>query len=103
VQVKRKNLQLVGVAAMLIACKHEEVDHHPPVSDFVYITGTAYSGLEVVAMEKTILYRLNWNISVPKAYPFLCRFLDLIEAPYQVRQGALYYLERTLQEHDMLC
>lgn len=42
VSVKRNNLQLVGVTAMFIASKYEEI-YAPEVRDFVYITDNAYS------------------------------------------------------------
>ena len=41
VVIMRKNLQLVGVAAMLIASKYEEI-YPPTADDFVYITDYAY-------------------------------------------------------------
>jgi hypothetical protein len=53
-------------------------------------------------MEQTILRVLNWRISLPTAYPFLDRFLSLTKASPMTRQTATFYLERTLQEHDLL-
>ena len=41
-QVNRQRLQLVGVTAMLVACKYEEI-YPPIVKDFVYITDNAYT------------------------------------------------------------
>jgi cyclin B len=42
INIKRNNLQLVGVTAMFIASKYEEI-YAPEVKDFVYITDYAYS------------------------------------------------------------
>ena len=42
--VTRKNLQLVGVTAMLLASKYEEI-WAPEVRDFVYISDKAYTCL----------------------------------------------------------
>ena len=53
-------------------------------------------------MEQTILRVLNWKISLPTAYPFLDRFLSITNASEMTRHAATYYLERTLQEHDLL-
>lgn len=47
--VLRKKLQLVGVTAMLIACKYEEVSV-PIVNDFVLITDKAYTSEEILKM-----------------------------------------------------
>ena len=53
-QVNRQKLQLVGVTAMLIACKYEEI-YPPIVKDFVYITDNAYTKDEILAMERKML------------------------------------------------
>ena len=53
-------------------------------------------------MEQTLLWVVDWKISLPTAYPFLDRFLGLTEASEMTRHTATYYLERTLQEHDLL-
>ena len=101
VHVKRSKLQLVGVTALLVACKHEEI-YPPEVRDCVYITDRAYNRQEVLDMEQSILRELEWKISVPTAFPFLHRFLTLLNASTTVGHAAQYYLERSLQEHDML-
>merc|ERR1739848_349119 len=41
-KVEKKNLQLVGVASMLVAAKYEEM-YAPEIGDFVYITDNAYT------------------------------------------------------------
>jgi hypothetical protein len=45
--VTRKKLQLVGVTAMLIASKYEEI-YAPEIRDFVYITDKAYTKEEIL-------------------------------------------------------
>ncbi|KAE8692945.1 Cyclin-B1-1 [Hibiscus syriacus] len=52
--VQRKELQLVGISAMLIACKYEEI-WAPEVRDFVFISDNAYAREQVLVMEKAIL------------------------------------------------
>lgn len=47
--VVRKKLQLVGVTAMLLACKYEEVSV-PMIEDFVLITDKAYTKNDVLEM-----------------------------------------------------
>lgn len=56
--VVRKKLQLVGVTAMLLACKYEEVSV-PVVEDFIVISDRAYSRkevLEMVDLTRSILF-----------------------------------------------
>jgi cyclin B len=43
-RISRKQLQLAGVAAMLIACKFEEI-YAPEVRDFVYISDEVSASL----------------------------------------------------------
>lgn len=56
--VVRRRLQLVGVTAMLLACKYEEV-LVPVVEDFIVISDKAYSRkevLEMVDLTKTLMF-----------------------------------------------
>lgn len=70
--VSRKRLQLVGVTALLLASKYEEM-FSPDVADFVYITDNAYTGAEVREMEMTILKELNFDLGRPLPLHFLRR------------------------------
>lgn len=54
----RSNLQLVGVAALFISSKYEEL-YPPDISDFVYITDDTYTKQQVIEMEKHILKVCN--------------------------------------------
>lgn len=55
--IYRNKLQLIGVTAMLIASKYEEI-YPPIVSDFVYITDNAYTREEILKMEQRMLVAL---------------------------------------------
>ena len=72
----RSKLQLVGVAAMLVAAKYEEI-YAPEVKDFVYITDRAYTEREILKMEIKILAVLNFDLGRPLPLHFL-RFVDTI-------------------------
>ena len=102
VQILRSKLQLVGIAALLIASKYEEI-YPPEVKDCVYITDNAYDRPEILAMETSILTKLEYKITVPTGYHFLIRYLNCIQASERTRHLASYYAERNLQESDMLC
>lgn len=70
--VPRKRLQLVGVTALLLASKYEEM-YSPDIADFVYITDNAYNSAEVREMEITILKELNFDLGRPLPLHFLRR------------------------------
>lgn len=70
--VTRNKLQLVGVAAMLVAAKYEEI-YAPEVKDFVYITDRAYTEKEILKMEIKILSVLQFDLGRPLPLHFLRR------------------------------
>ncbi|CAL1385918.1 unnamed protein product [Linum trigynum] len=71
--VQRKELQLVGISATLMASKYEEI-WPPEVNELVNISDRAYCGQQILAMEKTILAHLEWTLTVPTQFVFLTRF-----------------------------
>lgn len=99
--VVRQKLQLVGVTAMLLASKYEEI-YAPEVRDFVYITDKAYTRNHILAMESTMLNALQFELTTPTAYVFLNRYLKAAGADAQLKHLAFYYVERTMQEYRML-
>ena len=63
----------VGVTAMLVASKYEEI-WAPEVRDFVYISDRAYTRDQILNMEKIMLNVLRFNLTVPTPFNFLARF-----------------------------
>jgi G2/mitotic-specific cyclin-B, other len=100
-KVDKKELQLVGITSLLLACKYEEI-YPPEVKDCVYITDKAYTREQVLEMEAKIVKTLKFHLTVPTAYNFLIRFLHVTEASETVKNLARYYSERMLQEYDSL-
>lgn len=70
--ISTKQLQLVGVTSMFIACKYEEM-YPPEADDFVYITDSAYKNSEILQMEIRILKRLDFDLGRPLPIHFLRR------------------------------
>jgi cyclin B len=101
VPTARSDLQLVGIASLLIACKFEEI-YPPKIRHWVNITDYAYTKDQVLKMEAKILLQLDYQICVPTGYHFMIRYLNLVNASDQIRHLSLYYAERNLQEYDML-
>jgi len=73
-QVDRMNLQLVGSTAFLIAAKVEEV-HPPDVANLVCICDGAYTAEQLLAMECTILQKLDFRVDGPTVEHFLPHFM----------------------------
>ncbi|GJX77550.1 G2/mitotic-specific cyclin-2 isoform X2 [Tanacetum coccineum] len=79
--IARKKVQLVGVTAMLLTCKYEEI-YVPVVEDFIVISDKAYTRDEVLMMEKEIVYTLQFSLSYPTVYVFIKRFLKAAQSSH---------------------
>ena len=100
-QVRRSKLQLVGVAALLLAAKYEEI-YPPELRDLVHITDRAYNKQEILEMESEIAISLDYQLTIPTVHSFLCRYLKAAHADRTMVQLACYLAERTLQEYGMV-
>jgi hypothetical protein len=69
-EMKRQRLQLLGVTAMWVACKYEEI-YAPEIKDFVYITDNAYEQSDILKLEYELLRTLEFNVTTPSTYRFL--------------------------------
>jgi len=99
--VMRKRLQLVGVVAMFIAAKFEEI-HAPEVADFVYITDSAYTKEDILTMECQMLTTLDFQIVVPTAAHFMDRMQRLNGCDGVQREIAQYLIELALLDFRMI-
>lgn len=90
--VARQKLQLVGVTAMLIASKYEEI-YAPETRDFVYISDRAYTREEILKMEAVVLSVLKFDLTIPSPLKFLDRALKVAGASRQEHLYADFCLE----------
>jgi len=97
----KDKLQLVGAAAMMIACKIEE-RHPPPVDDFQFICDDAYTHPEFVKMEMQICRALGFDIGTPIPYRFLRRFARVAGATMEVLTLSRFILETSLMEYEVV-
>jgi len=99
--VVRKKLQLVGVVAMFIASKFEEINP-PELHDWVYITDKAYTKDDVLVMECTMLTTLGFHITVPTPAHFFPGLQKANGCSNVHRELAMYILELGLLDIRML-
>ncbi|KAK9290176.1 hypothetical protein L1049_008342 [Liquidambar formosana] len=67
------------------------VDRFLSVNDFVCISDRAYTHEQILIMEKTILGRLEWTLTVATPYVFLVRFIKA-SIPDQEVENMVYFL-----------
>ena len=90
--ITKDKLQLVGVTAMLIASKYEEI-YFPQVQDFSYITDHSYSEDDIRRMEQFMLQTIGYRLGSPAAIHFLRRFskLNQVSLIMIVRKGVFIH------------
>jgi hypothetical protein len=100
--VSKNDMQLIGVTAMMIACKYEEI-YSPEIDDFVYICDNAYKADEILMKELEIFAALDYNLGFPMSIQFLRRYS---KTGYEIVDGtqhalAKYCLELSLMDYDL--
>ncbi|XP_047943571.1 G2/mitotic-specific cyclin S13-7-like [Salvia hispanica] len=99
--ILRRELQLVGMGAMLIASKYEEI-WAPQVNDLVCISDRSYTNEQVLVMEKRILGELEWNLTVPTPYVFLARFIKASMTGSDVENMVYFLAELGMMDYEIL-
>ncbi|CAK8682742.1 unnamed protein product [Clavelina lepadiformis] len=101
VNIIRERLQLVGATSLLVAAKFDE-RHAPYVDDFLYICDDAYTKKDMLAMERSILIVIGFDINIPIAYRFLRRYAKCLKSSMEVLTLARFVLELSLQCYNFV-
>ena len=101
VEVQKRQLQLVGVGALMIATKYEEI-YPPEVKDFVHITDNAYTSEDVLFIEREMLRVLEYNVTITSPYRFLERYNRLQRSSEDGFYLSQYMIELGLLDYRML-
>lgn len=98
---QRNELQCVGVSALLIACKYEEI-YYPKILDFQEITENAFSIKEILKKEREILFCLEYDITFPSALRFFEIFNVYLRLEVEKKYLAMYMIELCTFDYSML-
>ncbi|SPO25894.1 b-type cyclin 2 [Ustilago trichophora] len=100
--VSLAKLQLVGVTAMFIAAKYEEI-LAPSVKEFVYMTEGGYSREEILKGERIILSTLDFNVSsYCSPYSWVRRISKADDYDIRTRTLSKFLMELALLDHRFL-
>ncbi|SNX84300.1 probable b-type cyclin 2 [Melanopsichium pennsylvanicum] len=100
--VSLAKLQLVGVTAMFIAAKYEEI-LAPSVKEFVYMTEGGYSQEEILKGERIILSTLDFNISsYCSPYSWVRKISKADDYDIRTRTLSKFLMELALLDHRFL-
>ncbi|KAH9928629.1 cyclin-like protein [Fomitopsis serialis] len=95
-------LQLVGVTAMFVAAKYEEI-LAPSVDEFVYMTENGYSREEILKGERIVLQTLEFKIShYCSPYSWMRKISKADDYDIQTRTLSKFLTEVTLLDYRFL-
>lgn len=97
----REELQCVGVSALLIACKYEEI-YFPDLADFKEITDNSFEKSNILHKEYDILSKLSFDVTVPSALRFFELFNIFIKLEGVYLNYGLYILELCAFSYQMI-
>ncbi|XP_006010328.1 G2/mitotic-specific cyclin-B1 [Latimeria chalumnae] len=98
--VPKKMLQLVGVTAMFVASKYEEI-YPPDIGDFVFVTNNTYTKRQVREMEMKVLWELDFGLGRPLPLHFLRRASKTAEATSEQHTLAKFLMELSMVDYEM--
>ncbi|KAF4090859.1 hypothetical protein AMELA_G00030420 [Ameiurus melas] len=75
--VQKSTLQLIGISALFIAAKMEEI-YPPKVHQFAYVTDGACTEDEILSMEVIIMKELNWSLSPVTPVSWLNIYMQMV-------------------------
>uniref|UniRef100_A0A8B9P108 G2/mitotic-specific cyclin-B1 n=1 Tax=Apteryx owenii TaxID=8824 RepID=A0A8B9P108_APTOW len=99
--VSKKTLQLVGVTAMFIASKYEEM-YPPEIGDFAFVTDHTYTKSQIRQMEMKILRALDFGLGRPLPLHFLRRASKIAEVDLEQHTLAKYLMELSMVDYEMV-
>ncbi|THV03208.1 hypothetical protein K435DRAFT_651702 [Dendrothele bispora CBS 962.96] len=95
-------LQLVGITAIFIAAKYEEI-MAPSVDEFVYMTEKGFTKEEILKGERIVLQALDFQIShYCSPYNWMRRISKADDYDLQTRTLSKFLIEVTLLDHRFL-
>ena len=99
--IQRAELQLLGIASLLISCKSREI-YYPQLSELIDITDGAYVKEELIKMEAHILQVLQYNIISPiptDFYDIIAKSFNFDKKQYYLGE---YFMESSLIDYQMV-
>ncbi|XP_031393076.1 putative cyclin-B3-1 isoform X2 [Punica granatum] len=101
VPIQKNEMQLVGLAALLLASKYEDF-WHPRIKDLISVSAESYTREQMLRMESSILKKLKFRLNIPTPYVFMLRFLKAAQSDKVLEHLAFYLIELSLVEYEAL-
>ncbi|CAF0832975.1 unnamed protein product [Didymodactylos carnosus] len=98
---QQTDLQLIGVATLLLATKLEETQH-PAIDDLIFLTDNAYKPTDLKQMERKILQDLQFELNRPTSLQFLRRYSFLSSAADEQHSIGKYLIDLALLDFNCI-
>jgi cyclin B len=101
----QSEFELIGLTSLLLASKYEQKSA-VGVYDIEYMADYSFTPDEICEMEKLILKKLNWILSVPTPYVFLVRNIGscpLSDEDRIIENLASFFSELSLTQYSIVC
>lgn len=99
--VSLNKVQLVGIAALFVAAKYEEV-FTPAIQNYAYISDGGYEEDDILNAERFVLQVLGFDMCYPNPMNFLRRISKADNYDIQSRTIGKYLLEISLLDYRLL-
>ena len=99
--VDRSKIQLVGISAIFIIAKFEEI-YPPLLKDYEKVCNNAYTHLEILEMESRILISVNFNLTQTSSYSFLQHIHLNLDFDEKAKVLGRYIIENALYDISLL-
>lgn len=99
--VSLSKLQLVGLAATLLASKYEEVVS-PSINNFIFLSDNSYLADDLLNAERYILQILGFSLAYPSPMSFLRRISKAEGYDIRSRTLAKYLMEVALLDQNFV-
>jgi len=97
--INRKNFQLLGVTAMFLASKYEDI-YPPEIKEFIFMTDNAYKNEELIKLESDILDNIEFNMTFPTSLRFLEIYKTIINLKEIDFYRCRYFIEIALFNYN---
>lgn len=96
-----RDIEAIGVAALLIASKYEDI-YPPALDEMITMMGRPATRKEILNWEFKILKQLVFEITVPTPFRFLERFSSISVVYQNAAPLAKYVIELALYDYDIV-
>ena len=97
----KEELQCVGVSALLIACKYEEI-YFPELHDFREITDNTFSKSDILKKEYEILNLLEFNLTFPSILRFFEAFNVILNLNNHQKFSCYFLMELCVFDYNLI-